>query len=1083
MITKKECMKILDYILENNLDLIDGINISNDFLLQIRNYVKGKRKDDKFILDLHKQIIINHFLEKGYSFNSDTPLIIIKNEKCLKKAINNDINAINYLYDNSINIDSYIDLIIKNNYIISINSPKILKKNINIIINSINNDYTSVDNALFELLNDNEKALLVQELLKTDYTLNSHSPEFLRKNLSIILHSIKKDVNTYKYSYINFCKCYDIFKTLLDNNYKFNNNEDYDYLQLLPLSFIKTKENLYRIFEILDLYIYNDNNYKNNFSKLYFNLLTNFPTIKSYDNMINYLCDISWIEYRNNNLDILSNVYSKIISIIKKNNSYENFNREFIQLGNQMANIIGNKYNLLIESIKKYYQVYYSNNQDKEKLESYALTISKISALFISMKKEQYKNDIKELFYDHLKNYYIPKLENKIVKKRIQHSIKKDIFIKKYNTKDKDVIQFITDLSKKYIDLYGDWIKKAINRFITNNITNLRYIIKSPNNYSNYLRYIEAIKLVNRLNKGYLEYDDQELYNYKDIIKLDNSSLKYIYTGKMDFDINKCNCYYNQEIILQKMIKEVMLYINNIELNNDINNNTLVNIKKDIIGDLPFTDDYYQFNPQILDNYRLGSFVESCISKSRPLCEVDNFDYDTIYEILSKNNLIWLWTLKNNIDINRQLFNQNINIHQLVELFNNIDKIKSLSNNLKIDYSNYGNLSLLYDLSKYSDNYITNLIRPDIIKTLCSKTEYTAGYSKKEILKVSSDLICEMAKRQVSTVPYLNGYTNGYYYTMYDNLEDDVLTTGPDVDSCLKVCGNDNDFLHYCMLDKNGFIIKIINQNNHFIGRAAGFRNGNIIYINQFRTIYDVGGTGYNSNFKSEKDEIIEVLIKACQDIVNISKNSKESTKIDYIFITQSYAFEKYKVDKKLSHKVSSLIGIFPVDIYSSDWNYFIKNTHHLYDSSDENCFKTDYDDYDLICLASSKDPSNIINNNDIHIGDVEPTYKRPRNKIIVTYNISNEIIRKINKIRTIYTYYHKDIKYTDVIINNNDLVIIGDNWYLIYNDNIIDYCIQDFDEVAQYEFNEISKLLLEYKDENQLKEILSSNKLLVKHI
>ena len=92
MISKNEYMKIFDYILENNL--IDGVNITNDLLLKIRQYVKGKITDNIFITNQQKEIIINHFLKHGYSFNDDTPKIILENELCINKALNNNIYSI-----------------------------------------------------------------------------------------------------------------------------------------------------------------------------------------------------------------------------------------------------------------------------------------------------------------------------------------------------------------------------------------------------------------------------------------------------------------------------------------------------------------------------------------------------------------------------------------------------------------------------------------------------------------------------------------------------------------------------------------------------------------------------------------------------------------------------------------------------------------------------------------------------------------------------------------------------------------------------------------------------------------------------
>ena len=1067
MISKDEYMKIFDYILDNYKDLMDEEYITTDFLLQIRLFVKGKRSSDDFMTVKHIEIIIKNFLEHDSVFDKETPQIILDDENCINRAINNDIYSVNYLNCNDKNLD-IINLVLDKDYILSIDSPLWLKKNYEVALKSIKLNCFSVDDIYFEFFNDNERKLLILELLKTNYILNSRSSEYLRNNREVVLHSIKRDIYSYKYSFIYFYKDYDIFKYLLDNNYEFN-EEDLKQLKLIPLSFIKSSDILYKVFEVLDIYIEDDNSYKKLFSNLYFSLLSDYPTIKSFDKIIEYLSNKDWEEYRKNNINILSNIYGKIIAIIKNNDSYEKFEEEFMYLNNKISGVLTDKYDLLLEAIKEYYQIYHSGEIDKSKLESSSLLISKYSSLYICMQKEQYKANLKDNFYEMLMNCFIPKLDNKLIKNKIIHYIKKSIFDDRYKNNDINIKCFINNLEDKYVHLYGDWINKAITKFFDNNFIDLRYIIKRPNGYKDYLRYIEAIRLLNRLNKGYIKYNDQELTNYRDIVIYDNVDFKYKYNGKINFDIDKCLDYYNKEIIFKKFIKEVMLFINKIEVDKDIFNKYLENISlQDMVKGLPFTDEYYEFDSRILNNFKLEFFISKCISRSKPICDMDNYDYNAMYNILNSNNLVWLWLLNDCLDIQQLIFRYNIKISSLIDAFNNIDKIKSLSEYLDIDYIEYGNLFLLHDIGNYSDNRIINLISPNTIKTVCSETDYTGGHGKKDIIRVSADLICQMTKRLESTVPYIDGNFNGYHYSMYDNLEDDVLLAGPNVDSCLKVCGNDNDFLHYCMIDKNGFIIKITNRNGNFIGRAVGFRNGNFIYINQLRTIYDKGGTGYCGSFNSEKEDLVEVLIKAGSDIINISQNNtNETNKIDYIFITQSYAFSNYSVDSELSNKLHEMIGKYPVDISTDDWNNFYKNIHNIFDTGQDECFNTDYSDYNLICIASSKNIYNLKKNNDLKIGDVEAVYKRPRNKLIVTNIISNDIVRKINKIRAIYSYYHDDFNYYDTYIPTDSIVVVGDNWYLIYKGNLIDYCIQDFDDVAKREFEVVNESLLEYVKDN----------------
>ena len=91
-----------------------------------------------------------------------------------------------------------------------------------------------------------------------------------------------------------------------------------------------------------------------------------------------------------------------------------------------------------------------------------------------------------------------------------------------------------------------------------------------------------------------------------------------------------------------------------------------------------------------------------------------------------------------------------------------------------------------------------------------------------------------MAKRNKSTVPYIKGSTPNYNYSLYDPLDVTLLSCGYDTDACFRVGGIDNDFLHYCALDKNGFVIKITDKSGKFVARAAGFRNGNCIFLRPF---------------------------------------------------------------------------------------------------------------------------------------------------------------------------------------------------------------------------------------------------------
>ena len=339
---------------------------------------------------------------------------------------------------------------------------------------------------------------------------------------------------------------------------------------------------------------------------------------------------------------------------------------------------------------------------------------------------------------------------------------------------------------------------------------------------------------------------------------------------------------------------------------------------------------------------------------------------------------------------------------------------------------------------------------------------------------MSKELVCKMAKRNKSTVPYVSGKTTNYEYSMYDPLDESVLLSGIYTDACFKVDGNDNDFFHYCCLDKNGFVIKITDKFGNFIGRAGGFRNGNCIFINQLRTIYDEGGEGYNGTYENEQQEIINTFKKACEDIVITSKNNiYEKDKIEYVFVTKSYALKQLK--SNVNGDVQEKITDYPMDTVSEDWKEFKNNTKNLQEDSG---FETDYGSYALICMASSKD-INKIHPRDIKSKDVLALYKRKRNKVIGTNEIDKKIINKVNKIRGIYSYLNNE-KFDWISIPEDSLVFIGDNWYIVYNNHkLISYCLLDFDADATIEYQGVLDNIIEQEIKNKLNEKENTKKII----
>ena len=147
------------------------------------------------------------------------------------------------------------------------------------------------------------------------------------------------------------------------------------------------------------------------------------------------------------------------------------------------------------------------------------------------------------------------------------------------------------------------------------------------------------------------------------------------------------------------------------------------------------------------------------------------------------------------------------------------------------------------------------------------------------------------------------------------------------------------------------------------------------------------------------------------------------------------------------------------MDISSKNWKEFVDNTRNLQTIEDYyDYFITDYGDYHLICMASFKDNKKI-GVEDLKLKDVKAIYERKRNEIIVSTSSDKEAINKVNKINGIYSYFNKT--QSEIIkIPNSSLILIGDNWYIIYKNDIINSCLLDFDESAKVEFSYIKNIL-----------------------
>lgn len=1078
-----ELRKILDFILTN--ELYSHSNI----IMELNDIILGKKKNDFELTDEIKEGLIKSFLNIKATINSYTPSFIKNDSRCITSSIENDINSINYIDEFSKELeDTIIDIVLKKGYILNKKSPDFLRVNFDVCMNSIKLDAKSanyVDWEFFNLRKDLLKSL-VQATVDNGYILSIDSTEFLRSRHKVVMNSIKLDITSGKYISESEINNSEVFNYLLSHGFEFDkkqledvsifafNNKDSMKLGLSQMG-VFDKEKYPELGtlsdEEYDLYV-------DRISEMYLEAFKEKPTISSYKDIFQFCSALAWTDHKYENAEFYRNVFGKIIAELQKSNSIEDIELPLLLLLSKMEKVLGEKYRTLRIYMKKYFDIYH-NLAPIEEADECRDQISKLCALFVAKSKEFYKKEQLNAYYKLLSRWFSIKSKNEYIRAKTKIEIQRHRLRKLYLKNDESIIEFKKELMescKKIVPkdkakLNLDAItEKMIDIFIRYDYDNIDKFQKIPERYQEYKRYKAALQLIKRLNLKYLKYNSNEVSTYLDVISYDDLSRRYYYSGKV-FNENEITILENIELletlydyIKKKIVLKAQIY----EITErSMKENAQMFYKKAF--DIPFSDEFYEFNCDTFDSdFNFKQFIDICTNANSkhsneeyisPESILNDSSFECIKKLIKDNGLIWLLLFGyGNDDIIFQY-----NLDSFYTLVNNIGNIMDLSEFFNYKLNKYEDYYTLAKLASCADEESIAILGKDAILTLSTNLDYT-NEDPVRIVEIAKELLCRMAIRKEFTVPFVNGETTNYKYELYDTLDDSFILSGIYTHSCFTPDGFDNDFFHYCALDKNGFVIKITDKQGNFVARASGFRNGNTIFINQLRTIYDTIIEQYDNKAKHETEQIIETFKKACEHIVEVSQNnSNEQDKIDHIFVTRSYAMKD--VDANVNKGLVDIIQNRPMDTRSEDWKKFVLETRNLQEVYEKGFFKTDYDKTLLICMASIKDPHNICGS-DLVRKDVNPVYSRPRNKIIATTDITKDVIKQVNKIQAMWAYLNNR-PYEKVSIEEPAVVFIGDNWYMIYSNNDVIDCHVPFDKKSCAELLSAKKVLSDYLKNN----------------
>ena len=707
---------------------------------------------------------------------------------------------------------------------------------------------------------------------------------------------------------------------------------------------------------------------------------------------------------------------------------------------------------------------------------------------FSSIRKENLIKDMVLKKMNMIKKDYVRTDKKKLITK-IKKEKRKQIFMSLYDELLMSDLDFalkinglVSNLSPELQFLSDELISKIING-VSVNIKPLSYIKK------------EEIRIINRLNNNYGKIINEIIKNNSEYSDLIIGFLR----GNILYDNLRKVIDLKDLMILQEaknLCMEVNADIEYIDFN--------IIFKKDIQlseEDIKRNKEYEQ-NELIINKIR--KLLNIKMNDILPLDKIDvtsddinsdnyNFDgcesyLDLTDEKLNLNNLINLILIRDcyNNEYYKRIFDKlfidtyliygilfvgNNYAKRLITLANQIDLVAKLFKEDEITLDNLEKIMRKTELSLYSNPSETAILGEDVILSLVFDDTFINDRSvsgRRKRVNDAAKYVSLAGKHFMSTIPFTKVTCNGFTICRFENNDPEILVSGIKTDACFRLLGNDNDFLLYTMFSKNGIVLKILDENGKFIGRISGFRNGNTVYFNQLRTIYDRSG-----DITKENAELVKKIREAISLYANrlIADTKNTSSPIENVLILKLYGYSDCDTLPTIS-KTDIPGESYPMDTSSDDYRAFKENPElDLKEAIDG--FSTDYKSgYPILVLATTKKdlPLTLA---DIDEYDVKALYDRPRDNVRIFKNekITSDVLTKINVINAKYIYWGDEAtrskKMSDYqMITSLDgvvLAVVGEDFYILVDmfGNIQELCLP-FDNRTQTIFDNFRQIIID---------------------
>lgn len=746
-------------------------------------------------------------------------------------------------------------------------------------------------------------------------------------------------------------------------------------------------------------------------------LLKNVPriTISGYKKIALMEAEEQWNLYKSNNRDLLSNFFQRVYM------DMELYDIDYIEKKyGPKLNIISSTLLINYEDIRTELinLIYYMNRKDTIRISEIKRKLIEYYRKFVIMYK---KNFIDKFVLEKLEGI---KDKFKLINFKKKYLMDPYTFIKSLKLNETFIEMLRKEVSYEFnVDLENPSLEKLLLNIIYKDDKEAYEILKiiRPDFYND----IDEMKALKRLRQNYfseikrtfpenllecvekylndpitnidlkINFDKKQIIFLNDVIALMGES-------KSKIDFSSSNGFISKYKEFGKEEKDILKeYENSVKKYEKFKSKIykLYKNQSEIYGDyklyfdnmaVPFNDDNYDindynylFNEELLMNF-ISNIDDNAIK------DMSDYIYIKLKELLNKDNLFASILYGN--------FNE-IKLEVIINKFENI----YFDTDFSLDRDNLSEIFKKIKLYEYATESQIQLLGTSVVRKIITNNQFMSGNVTSEDiilrLKKAEDLMIRAEQINKSAVPYNCDISlDGINVIRYLNNDPNILVSGIDSNTCFKLSSNDNDFVFYTILNKNGFVLKLTDDTGKMIGRVSGIRRNNVLEFNSIRN-------KDNTNIISSKqaydlyNNMLIALETYAEKVIEITTNSE--CPIDFVVSNKSGILESSEFSSRYEILDQHLFDN-PIDVYGDDWKAFV-HTYDGYEKSyfqqvdEDTIFTTDFGSYPVV-LIKAREGKRLERLFDISYNEPDAIYLRPEKKYIDEEKISIEVEKKESK-------------------------------------------------------------------------------------